>query len=65
MKESVIYQDLIREGREQGIQQGRQEIAIHLLECGMSVEQVADLSKLSVEQVQALRDNLENATESE
>jgi predicted transposase/invertase (TIGR01784 family) len=62
MQESSFYQQLLeegrQEGRQEGLQEGRQEerraIALNLLSSGMSVEQVASLTGLSLEQVQRL-----------
>ncbi|WP_013321403.1 Rpn family recombination-promoting nuclease/putative transposase [Gloeothece verrucosa] len=62
MQESVIYQEIVKEAREQGLQEGRQEglqqakqeIALNLLQSGMSVEQVVACSGLSEEFVQEL-----------
>ncbi|EAW37495.1 Rpn family recombination-promoting nuclease/putative transposase [Lyngbya sp. PCC 8106] len=67
MEESVTYQELRREAREQGLQEGRveglqqglqqglQEVALNLLRSGMSLEQVANFTGLSLEQVTQLQ----------
>ena len=71
MEESVTYQELRREAREQGLQEGRtqgrqqglqqglqqgfQQVALNLLRSGMSLEQVANFTGLSVEQVTQLQ----------
>lgn len=61
MQESSFYQQLLEEGREEGLQQGlqrgRREIALNLLHTGMTVEQVATLTGLSIEQVRELDDS--------
>jgi len=68
MRESVIYQEILQEGldegREQGIQQGiqegiereKREVALKLLQEGMSIEKVASITGLSVEEVQKLQE---------
>ena len=72
MRESVIYQAILREGEligeargeqrgrlegeQQGILQGKQQIARNLLKSGMTVEQVVKLADLPLEVVQSLRD---------
>jgi len=72
MRESVIYQAILREGeligeargeqrgekrgKQQGILQGKQQIARNLLKSGMTVEQVMKLTDLPLEVVQSLRD---------
>jgi predicted transposase/invertase (TIGR01784 family) len=82
MKESVVYQAILNEGREQGKFEGKkegklegikqgiqtgiqtgieigkleaiQEVAINLLKSGMSMEQVINITGLSLEQVEKL-----------
>ncbi len=82
MKESVVYQAILNEGREQGKFEGKkegrlegikegvqtgiqtgieigkleaiQEVAINLLKSGMSIEQVINITGLSLEQVEKL-----------
>ncbi|WP_193200257.1 Rpn family recombination-promoting nuclease/putative transposase [Nostoc sp. MG11] len=54
MRESVIYQQIKTEGREEGSEEKAREIAINLLAEGMSVEVVARITSLSVEVVQQL-----------
>lgn len=51
MQESVIYQEILQEGREQGVDQ----VAINLLREGMILEQVARLTGLPLERVQSLQ----------
>jgi predicted transposase/invertase (TIGR01784 family) len=59
MKESVIYQDIKREGLAEGLAEGRLEaaeaIARNLLSEGMNVEQVARLTGLDLSRVQQLQ----------
>jgi predicted transposase/invertase (TIGR01784 family) len=63
MKESVIYQAILKEGeekgRQEGLQEGRQQVAINLLASGFNLEQVAKLTGLSTDQLLLLqeRDN--------
>ncbi|MEL7037359.1 MAG: hypothetical protein AAFO04_17320 [Cyanobacteria bacterium J06592_8] len=58
MEESTTYQALRREAREEGLQEGRvegiQQVALNLLRSGMSLEQVASFTGLSVEQLTQL-----------
>lgn len=68
MRESVIYQAILREGEligeargeqrgeQRGILQGKQQIARNLLKSGMTLEQVVKLTDLPLEVVQSLRD---------
>lgn len=58
MRESVIYQDILQEGRQEGRQEGIQlakiELAQNLLRENMPIEQVVRLTGLSLEIVQSL-----------
>jgi len=68
MKESVIYQEIfetgLQRGLQRGIEQGRQEtlkqISRSLLRENMTLEQVAKLTGLTIEQLQNLQDSLDN-----
>lgn len=61
MRESSMYQYILQEGQ----QKKAEQIAINLLRSGMSSEQVANLTELSIEQVQTLQANLnENSANS-
>jgi predicted transposase/invertase (TIGR01784 family) len=52
MRESVIYQSIKQEGREEGVR----GVAVNLLKGGMSLELVAKATGLTVEQVQQLQE---------
>jgi predicted transposase/invertase (TIGR01784 family) len=43
-----------QQGRQEGKQEGKQEIALNLLKVGMSVDQVAQVTGLTIEQVRQL-----------
>lgn len=51
MQESVIYQDILEEGE----QAKAQRIALNLLKEGMTIEAIARVTELSVEQIQQLQ----------
>ena len=59
MRESVIYQEIeavgIRKGKAEGKAEKASEIAMNLLKSQMSLEQIAQVTGLSLEQVQRLR----------
>ena len=63
-KKSRLYQGIKREGREEGREEGkflaRLEMVSTLLELGLSVEEVAQRLKLTVEQVQQAAQNQSN-----
>jgi len=56
MKESAVYQEILQEGRQEGIQEGLQrgklEVAQQLLQLGMSLFQVAQVTGLSEQELQ-------------
>ncbi|QGZ89613.1 aspartate aminotransferase [Microcystis aeruginosa] len=56
MRESVIYQDILEEGREEGREQGELSAKLNsiprLSVLGLSVEQIAQALDLEIEQVQ-------------
>ncbi|VXD20124.1 conserved hypothetical protein [Planktothrix serta PCC 8927] len=64
MQESTMYQEILRRGKEQGraegFTEGRAEalrqVAILLLQMGMSLEQISQTTELTVEQIQALQE---------
>lgn len=60
MRESVIYQDILQEGLEQGIQQNTQEIAIKMINKGINLEIIVDVTGLTIEQLQKLQAQTED-----
>jgi predicted transposase/invertase (TIGR01784 family) len=55
MKESVIYQEILLEGEVKGEVKATNQIAINMLRSGIAIDLVAQLTGLSVEQVQKLQ----------
>ncbi|MEH2240483.1 Rpn family recombination-promoting nuclease/putative transposase [Nostoc sp.] len=51
MRESVIYQDILQEG----LEQKAQEIAIKMINKGIDIETIVDVTGLTIEQVQQLQ----------
>jgi predicted transposase/invertase (TIGR01784 family) len=68
MRESVIYQDILEEGEAKGEAKGRAEgkaettrkLAMNLLRIGMNLEQIAEVTELSVEQVRDLQQEIQS-----
>ncbi|WP_287727949.1 aspartate aminotransferase [Microcystis sp. M061S2] len=52
MRESVIYQDILEEGREKGELSAKLNSIPRLFALGLSVEQIAQALDLEIEQVQ-------------
>jgi predicted transposase/invertase (TIGR01784 family) len=55
MRESVIYQDILKEGEERGLEQKAQEIAIKMINKGIDIETIVDVTGLTIEQVRELQ----------
>ncbi|MEA5603026.1 hypothetical protein [Nostoc sp. UHCC 0252] len=55
MRESVIYQDILQEGKAEGKAEALLEVASNLFNTGMPLEQIARLTGLSIEQLQYLQ----------
>ncbi|MDJ0565610.1 MAG: hypothetical protein PX640_17080, partial [Microcystis sp. M49629_WE12] len=69
MRESVIYQDILEEGREEGKEEGKEEkarqIALKMLSAGFPISEIArftDLSPDAIEELQS-RDDKKNPSE--
>ncbi|UZO77966.1 hypothetical protein M8120_08820 [Microcystis aeruginosa str. Chao 1910] len=63
MRESVIYQDILEEGREEGRGEGQEEkarqIALKMLSAGFPIPEIAqftDLSPATIEELQSRDD---------
>jgi predicted transposase/invertase (TIGR01784 family) len=58
MEESVIYQDILQKGEARGEirgeAKGKVEVARNLLNLGMAISQIAEVTGLTVEQVSQL-----------
>jgi predicted transposase/invertase (TIGR01784 family) len=66
MRESVIYQEILEEGEAKGRAEGKTEttrkLALNLLKMGiMSLEQIAEVTELCVEEVQTLQQEIQNS----
>jgi len=55
MRESVIYQEILKEGEARATR----KLALKLLLTGMSLEQIAQLTELSIQEVQALQTEIQ------
>lgn len=64
MQESVTYQAVLAEGREEGrevgIAEGRRSIVLNLLREGAAVEFIAKVSSLTIDEINQLKATLEN-----
>ena len=61
MQESVIYQDIKKQGIREGLQQGKAGLVLHLLKCRIGEIESEDetrINGLSVEQLEALGEAL-------
>ncbi|CAO5040690.1 Rpn family recombination-promoting nuclease/putative transposase [Microcystis aeruginosa] len=63
MRESVIYQDILEEGREEGREEGKEEgkeekarqIALKMLSAGFSIPEIARFTDLSPDVIEELQ----------
>jgi len=69
MRESVIYQQILEEGEAKGKAEGEakgkaettRKLALNLLRIGMSLEQIAQVTELSIEQIQVLQEEIQKS----
>ncbi|MEA5605335.1 hypothetical protein VB732_30020 [Nostoc sp. UHCC 0252] len=69
MRESVIYQEILEEGEAKGKAEGEakgkaeatRKLTLNLLRIGMSLEQIAQVTELSIEQIQVLQEETQNS----
>ena len=61
MRESVIYQQILEEGEAKGEAETTRKLALNLLRIGMSLEQIAQVTELSIEQVQVLQEEIQKS----
>jgi predicted transposase/invertase (TIGR01784 family) len=59
MRESVIYQEILEEGRAKGKAENARNVAINLLRIGMSLPQIAQVTELSIEQVEEIQKSIQ------
>jgi predicted transposase/invertase (TIGR01784 family) len=65
MRESVIYQDILEEGKEEGKEEKARQIALKMLSAGFPISEIArftDLSPDAIEELQS-RDDKKNPSE--
>ena len=63
MRESVTYQAILQEGRQEGLQEGHEvglqeglkRVALNLLKAGMAIEDIVNLTTLSLKEIQVLQ----------
>jgi predicted transposase YdaD len=61
MRESVTYQAILAEGRDEGREVERQEIALNLLREGISINLISRTTGLSVQVIQQLQQQSERS----
>ncbi|MEM9922169.1 MAG: hypothetical protein AAF915_00175 [Cyanobacteria bacterium P01_D01_bin.50] len=60
MRESPIYQEILKEGIEKGKVEALQQIAINLINTGMVLEDISRVTGLSVEKLRVLQKETNN-----
>ncbi|MFM7407335.1 MAG: DUF2887 domain-containing protein [Cuspidothrix sp.] len=61
LKQTRVYQEALEEGKAEGEVEATRKLALKLLGIGMSLEQIAEVTELSLEQVQALQKQIEKS----
>ncbi len=61
MRESVIYQEILAEEEIKGKAKEKRKVALNLLQIGMSLEQIAQVTELSIEQIQDLQHQMQQS----
>lgn len=69
MRESVIYQQILEEGRQEGWQEGqftaKENIALKLLAKDYDLAEIIEITELSLEQIEQLQQQQSNAPDLE
>lgn len=60
---SPFHQEILAEGRQEGEQLATERIAINLLRSRMNTEEVANLTNLTIEQIQILQSKVRSDSE--
>jgi predicted transposase/invertase (TIGR01784 family) len=60
LKQTRVYQEALEEGRQEGVIEASRRLALNLLRIGMTLEQIAEVTELSIEQVKALQKEVES-----
>lgn len=60
MQDSTVYRSILAEGKLQGKEESQREFVLNSLREGLSIEIVARITGLSIEQVQQLSESSEN-----
>jgi predicted transposase/invertase (TIGR01784 family) len=60
MRESVIYQEILQEGKAEGKAEVTRKLAFKLLTMGMSLEQISQLTELPLKEIKALQKETQN-----
>ncbi|MBD2627029.1 Rpn family recombination-promoting nuclease/putative transposase [Trichormus variabilis] len=61
LKQTKVYQEAVAEGKQEGITETTRKLALKLLRIGMSLEQIAEVTELSLQQVQALQKEIQES----
>ncbi|WP_309225721.1 hypothetical protein [Sphaerospermopsis sp. LEGE 08334] len=55
LKQTRVYQEALAEGKEEGITEATRKLALKLLRIGMSLEQISEVTELSLAQIKDLQ----------
>jgi predicted transposase/invertase (TIGR01784 family) len=65
LKQTRVYQEALEEGKAEGKQEGKAEatrkFTLQLLRIGMNLQQIAEVTELSLAQIQALQKEIQES----
>ncbi|WP_254444702.1 hypothetical protein [Anabaena sp. UHCC 0187] len=61
LKQTRVYQEAVEEGKSEGKTETTRLFALKLLRIGMSLEQIAEITELPLQQIQALQKEIQGS----
>ncbi|MFN6028185.1 MAG: DUF2887 domain-containing protein, partial [Dolichospermum sp.] len=61
LKQTRVYQEALEEGKAEGQAEATRKFALKLLRTGMNLQQIAEFTELSLEQIQALQKEIQQS----
>ncbi|MFM6023910.1 MAG: Rpn family recombination-promoting nuclease/putative transposase, partial [Dolichospermum sp.] len=61
LKQTRVYQEALEEGKAEGQAEATRKFALKLLRTGMNLQQIAEVTELSLQQVQALQKEIQQS----
>jgi predicted transposase/invertase (TIGR01784 family) len=61
LKQTRVYQEALEEGKAEGEAKATRKFALKLLRTGMNLQQIAEVTELSLQQIQALQKEIQES----